>query len=153
MKTYKNAHLIPSGGVTVDKTNSYKLKDGGREKNPDLKLISMIYSNNNTTDGQKLRHTLASKLPYYDGYGDGAGKAIANKSTGLTNYLFSVCIEKSQEDNQFSDHLLDAFATSTVPIYWGPSNIKDYFDVSGIIILDDPNNLREVIEKLNTTYW
>ena len=152
LSDFRNAHRIPLGGVTVNRARTFKLKGFGRADNPNLKLISMLYSSNNTTDGQKLRHTLSPKLPYLDRYGTGASKPVSNRDEALYDYLFSVCIEKSQEDNQFSEELLDAFATSTVPIYWGPKNVSTYFDIRGMIILDNPDNLDKVVHSLNTTY-
>ena len=117
LSDFSNAHRIPLGGVTFNRPRSFKLKGYCKTLNPNLKLISMIYSSNNTTTGQQLRHTLSKKLPFIDRYGTGSKTTISNRDEGLYDYLFAVCIERSQENNQFSEELLDAFATSTVPIY------------------------------------
>ena len=42
--------------------------------------------------------------------------------------------------------LIDSFLTYTMPIYWGCPNIGDYFNLDGMIIID---NIEELIPKIN----
>ena len=134
LSQYSNkAYLAPAGGVWIQDWKNYKLGE------KDLKLISIIYSNKNITEGHKLRPVMAEKA-FVEKYGSGAGNPIDKKEEGLTNYLFSLAIENSKIDNYFSEKLLDCFATSTIPIYWGCPNIGNFFNTEGMIILDNPNN-------------
>ena len=48
------AYLAPAGGVWIDTWREYKMGE------PNLKLISIIYSNKTTTEGHKLRPQMAS---------------------------------------------------------------------------------------------
>lgn len=72
----------------------------------------------------------------------------------LFNSMYHFVIENSQERNYFTEKIVDAFYTYTVPIYLGCPNINDYFDPEGIIIAND---IAEMIEYANTLsshdYW
>jgi len=46
-------------------------------------------------------------------------------------------MENDSVPNYYTEKITDCFATGTVPIYWGATNIGDYFDERGIIKLDD----------------
>ena len=49
---------------------------------------------------------------------------------------FSIVIESSCVNNYFTEKLMDAFITKTVPIYWGCPNIGRFFDLRGMILID-----------------
>jgi hypothetical protein len=58
--------------------------------------------------------------------------------------MFSVTIENSKYETYWTEKILDCFACGTIPIYHGASDIGDYFNMDGIIILNDnfdPNTL------------
>lgn len=67
---------------------------------------------------------------------DGLDEKIA-----LFDSMFSICPENTAQRNYFSEKILDCFVTKTVPIYWGCPNIGDYFDIRGIIIINDIEDL------------
>jgi hypothetical protein len=52
---------------------------------------------------------------------------------------FHLVIENSKQTNYFTEKLLDALITFTIPVYYGCPNIGEYFDTTGWIILDTPN--------------
>jgi hypothetical protein len=60
---------------------------------------------------------------------------------------FTIVVENNKEKWYFTEKIVDAFLTKTVPIYWGCANIGDFFDVRGIIIFD---SFEEFIEKSNS---
>jgi hypothetical protein len=37
----------------------------------------------------------------------------------------------------------------TIPVYWGASNIGDYFDIDGMIIFNSIKDLQDIIRKLS----
>ena len=77
----------------------------------------------------------------------------------LFNSMYSVVVESSNEQNYFTEKLIDCLITKTIPIYWGCPNISDFFDTSYWI---KPQNMliteytekyyRENIEKINCNF-
>eukprot|EP00620_Florenciella_sp_RCC1587_P021099 CAMPEP_0182561832 /NCGR_PEP_ID=MMETSP1324-20130603/4262_1 /TAXON_ID=236786 /ORGANISM="Florenciella sp., Strain RCC1587" /LENGTH=60 /DNA_ID=CAMNT_0024774579 /DNA_START=220 /DNA_END=399 /DNA_ORIENTATION=+ len=51
--------------------------------------------------------------------------------------MFHIAIENVKSNGYFTEKLLDCFLTRTVPLYWGCPNIGEYFEVEGMIIIDD----------------
>lgn len=114
------------------------------------KLVSMIASNKADVPGHIYRlhwvHKLQGKV---DLFGRGF-KEVKNKEEALEDYMFSVAIENNgfgmASENYFTEKLLDCFATGTIPIYFGCSNIERFFNPDGVIKLDhtfDPSLLTE----------
>jgi hypothetical protein len=128
------------GGSWI-KTNNYGL-------HPKTKGISMIYSDKRLFTGHKLRHEIANGLTGVDFYG-GAAKAVRYKEEALLDYRYSIVIENSKTPNYFTEKLVDAMIVGTVPIYWGAPNIGDFFDVRGMIIIDGPEGIQNIVDSLN----
>ena len=68
-----------------------------------------------------------------------------NPSLGVKNeakidlfreYQFAIVIENSQQENYFTEKLIDCLITKTIPIYWGCPNISEYFNTNGWIFPD-----------------
>jgi hypothetical protein len=55
----------------------------------------------------------------------------------LFTSMYSVAVESTQEQNYFSEKLIDCLITKTIPVYWGCSNISDFFDSSYWIKVED----------------
>lgn len=126
--------FIPGNGFWIETPKIY-------EKS---KILSMVTSNKNETNGHKMRHDFINKYRNnMDLYGRGF-KEINLKEEGLNDYMFSIVIENDNYDTYFSEKILDCFATGTIPIYWGTRKITNYFDENGIIFIE---NLK--IEDLN----
>jgi hypothetical protein len=62
--------------------------------------------------------------------------------------MFSLIIENTSERNYFTEKIIDAFQTYTIPIYWGCPNISDYFDDNGIICFSDIDDLMQIIQNI-----
>jgi hypothetical protein len=123
------------------------------------------------TYGHSMRHELLSRegeikldTKFYKKFGNRQDieDARLGKETVFSDAQFNVAIENTQHRGYFTEKILDCFLLKSIPVYWGCSNIGDYFDVDGIITftcIDDliykVNNLkedyyetkREVIEK------
>lgn len=60
---------------------------------------------------------------------------------GLSKYplfedsKYSVVIENCAIPNYFTEKLIEAFVTCAIPVYWGCTNIGEYFDVEGMVIV------------------
>jgi hypothetical protein len=59
---------------------------------------------------------------------------------------FGVCIENTSHRGYFTEKIIEMFLLKTIPIYWGCSNIGDFFNKEGIITFD---NVDDVIYKIN----
>jgi len=67
----------------------------------------------------------------------------------LFNSQFHIAIESHVIENYFTEKLIDALITKTVPIYCGCPNIGEFFDVRGMIIVDNHEDIIESCNKLN----
>lgn len=61
-------------------------------------------------------------------------------------YMFTIAIENCCAPGYFTEKIIDAFATKTVPVYLGCSDIGKHFDEDGVIKLD-PDRW---VEQLNS---
>lgn len=57
----------------------------------------------------------------------------------LNSYKFNVCFENSSNYNYITEKIIDAYLSNTVPIYWGGTNIYEYFEPSSFINIDIEN--------------
>jgi hypothetical protein len=113
------------------------------------KLLSIIASDKRQTEGHRLRHASidvlrANNIELY-AYGRGYNP-IDYKLESLKDYAFSLIIENSRSDYYFTEKLMDSFVTGTVPIYWGCPSIGDFFNLDGMIIFND---VEDLLSKLN----
>jgi len=115
------------------------------EKN---KSVSMIASNKIMCLGHAVRHEWIKRLKdKVDFFGRGF-KEIESKEEGLNDYMFSVAIENCSVPNYFTEKLGDCFATGTIPVYLGCSNIGEFFNTDGIINLTHELELESLTEEL-----
>ena len=63
--------------------------------------------------------------------------------------MFHICIENSKQKYYFSEKIIDCFLTKRLPIYWGCLNIGDYFNLNGIVLLNDCKSIKCIIKKIN----
>lgn len=72
---------------------------------------------------------------------DVLGKAVgrfASCDEIYTKYRYNIAIENSRYDFYFTEKILNCFASRTVPIYYGCPSIGDFFNIDGIIVLEEP---------------
>lgn len=129
-----------------------KLQDDSLQQIYDKKkLISFITSNKTITEGHRFRiecyNRLMSQSNSVDVFGKGI-RDIVGKIEGLKDYKFSIAIENGIYDNYFTEKILDCFLTGTIPIYRGPKNIGDFFDVDGIITFETVDELINIVNML-----
>ena len=75
-----------------------------------------------------------------------------SKYVGLKDYKYSLCIENSCYNGYFTEKITDCLLSWTIPIYFGCTNIGNYFPKDSYIWIDinDPSSidtLYEVIQK------
>ena len=145
-----NAVYLPFGH-TWFKPNQY-------ENNHSKKyMVSHLCGTLLKTYGQSLRHELIARksevnnIPtnFFETYGDrhNIEEARVGKEEVFANSQYGVAIENFSHRGYFSEKILDCFLLKTVPIYWGCSNIGDYFNTNGIIQV---NNVDDIIFTLNS---
>ena len=109
------------------------------------KMISFITSNKNFTEGHKKRLEWVERIgDQVDLYGRGFNE-IATKEEGLCDYMFSVVIENGFYESYYTEKILDCFATGTIPVYLGSSDIGNHFNKDGIIDLTEEFDVSEEI--------
>lgn len=119
------------------------------------KNCSMFASGKKVTVGHHIRHQIAEQLA---GKIDIVGGAANTRKIGspespwrhkylyLNDYRFQIVIENDKYETYFTEKLTDCFATGTIPIYWGAPDIGNYFNLDGMIILDNELDLSQLTE-------
>ncbi len=88
------------------------------------------------------------------GHDGGAQQYPADGKDLLFESMYSVCIENLPEQDYFTEKILDAFATFTVPVYCGCPNIAQYFDPAGMICVASAEELIDRCNRLTVDdYW
>jgi hypothetical protein len=111
------------------------------------KPISIIASHKAMSYGHRMRHDIIRMTAGLDVFGRGY-RPIVNKIDALRDYMYTIVILNNKIDNYFTEALMDAFATGTVPIFWGCPNIGNFFNTDGIIRFNDIEEFKTI--KLST---
>ena len=73
---------------------------------------------------------------------------VENKNSFFTNAKFHIVTENQVMPNMYSEKILDCFATKTIPIYYGCTNIDKYFNPKGIIQFNTIDELDNILNTL-----
>jgi len=145
LKISDKFELLPIGGCWIEKDD--------RKIYEKTKLISTIASSKNLLTGHKLRHEIIKKINNIDAYGS-TYKKLSIKLDGLKEYMFSIVVENEKLDYLFTEKIIDCFMTGTIPIYWGCPSIGDFFDINGILVFNNIDELTSIIKKIDIeTYY
>ena len=144
-------------GVMKEGDKSVPTKDYDKLKNTQFpektKLVSVITSKKAFTKGHQDRILFVKKLKQH--YGDkidifGRGfKDFNDKWDVLAPYKYHIAIENSSAKYYWTEKISDCYLTGTFPIYYGCTNIEDYFPNKAYEKIDihDFNKAIEVIDK------
>jgi len=114
------------------------------------------------TYGHSLRHELLArkneiKIPtkFFDVYGNryDIEDARKGKEEVFGDSMFGVAIENTSHNGYFTEKILDCFLLKTIPIYWGCSNIGDFFNQEGIIKFGNIDEFIYISNNLNDEYY
>ena len=143
---YDNVIILPIVGCWIPELSDC---DFSNKEN----RVSLIASNKNQWTGHQLRHQIIREMSNTDinirvdimgrGY-----QPFEHKKEGLLPYQFSIVIENCQENDYFTEKLVDCFVCKTIPIYWGASNIGEYFNVKGMFIFQTLEQLWLILRNL-----
>lgn len=124
------------------------------------KTLSWITSTRNVLPGHKKRmnylYSIKEKIPELDLLGGNIRhimneeakeriekeqqelgfKTIEDKWAGLAPYKYSLAIESHSGPDYWTEKVADCFLAWTVPIYFGCTNLKDYFPKESFIRID-----------------
>lgn len=121
--------------------------------NKDFK-ISFLCGDKKMIEGHFLRHSIYENqekiiLPkhfIYTSPWDG-GKDICWES------MYHIAVENSRNKNYFTEKIIDAFLTKTIPIYWGCPNINEFFNKEGIIVFNTTDELISIVNNLTPEFY
>ena len=117
------------------------------------KLISVISSNKAFTQGHIDRLRFVNRLKSHFGdaidvFGNGQNR-FADKWDVVAPYKYHIVIENSSQDYYWTEKLGDCFLAETFPLYYGCTNLGEYFPESSFepINIRKPDEAIAVIEK------
>jgi len=114
------------------------------------------------TYGHSLRYELLDRkkeiftpIKFFETYGDRNDivNARKGKEEVFGNPMFGVAIENTQHNGYFTEKIIDCFLQKTIPIYWGCSNINEFFNIEGIITFTSIDDAIVKINNLNEDYY
>lgn len=123
------------------------------------KQVSFITSNKSWAPGHKMRLSIWDGLEEAEDLnGFEIVKHISPPKVESKNFLFenakySIALENEKLENWITEKVIDCFATKTIPIYWGCPNIGDYFNQDGILVFDTLDELKEILDNLDESYY
>tara|TARA_B100002019_G_C20851951_1_gene395062 strand:- start:59 stop:562 length:504 start_codon:yes stop_codon:yes gene_type:complete len=75
-----------------------------------------------------------------------------DKTECFIDSMFHISIENNKSNNYFTEKLIDCIITKTIPIYFGCPNISNYFNIKGLIIINDISDI-DKINNLTDRYY
>ena len=143
---HPNIAFMPFGDCWIEAA------DGGMRTKS--RSVSLIASDKRFLPGHELRHavveTYGSRL---DGIFGRGYTPVENKLEALGDYRYTVVIENVRRNWWFTEKLIDAFVTATVPIYWGCPDIGRFFDPEGMIIVESLEDVGRALDGLSEEDW
>ena len=104
------------------------------------------------------REEVTPPLDFYSGTRNGLPEVFYDKGISLPSEkrqkvivfdcMFHVVFASFKRWGFFSEKIVDCFATMTVPIFWGCTNIGDHFNLDGIIIVDNVDGAIDACNSL-----
>lgn len=77
-------------------------------------------------------------------------KFIDDKWDGLAPYKYTVIIQNSSSPDYWTDVVADSFLAWTVPIYFGCTNLDDYFPRDSFIAIDSIDDASKCLELIGS---
>jgi hypothetical protein len=114
--------------------------------------VSMLVSPKRLTDGHYLRHKIYQSLGHHVNHIPVqkwmSPPYLPSKMPTLEPFQYTIVMENAKHENYFTEKVIDAFATKTIPIYWGCPNIGDFFNPDGVLKFDNEQQLRAILSRL-----
>jgi hypothetical protein len=75
------------------------------------------------------------------------------KEDSFGKYQFSICVENNSREGYFTEKITDCILCKTIPIYYGCSNIDDFYNKDGIIQFQNADHAIKLINDLTPNYY
>jgi len=149
LKNCENSILHEYGTTWIETMDFYKNKSFS---------VSFLAGYKNYATGHIMRKELwdlqekinISKRFFISKYGGvknlGNNMVLGDSKLPLFKSQFHIVIENTKNKYFFTEKLIDCFITKTIPLYWGCTNIGDYFNENGILLV---NNVEDIINTCN----
>ncbi len=117
--------------------------------------LSWTTTNKEVFPGHRQRMLFLEKLKQggidFDLFGRGFN-AIDDKYESLGAYRYALAIENHRGPYYWTEKIADCFLSWTVPIYYGCTNLADYFPEESFVAIDieDPDVLKQIAETIRT---
>lgn len=114
-------------------------------------FCNFVYSNNKA---DALRENFFNKLCSYKKVDSGGkylnniGYKVQNKYDFQKQYKFSIAFENSSTEGYTTEKIVQAFASGTIPIYWGNPNIHKEFNTESFVNCFDYTSFDNVIDRI-----
>jgi len=151
----ENAMFLPFGH-TWFKPDQYE-----KEHKKEFK-ISHLRGNLLKSYGHQIRWEILDrkneiKIPtkFFDVYGDrhNIEQARIDKEEVFGDTQFGIAVENFSHRNFYTEKILDCFLLKTIPMYWGCSNISNFFNEDGIIKFGDVDDFIYISNQLTDKYY
>lgn len=112
-------------------------------------FCSFVYSNTNASSKrQQIYDALAAYRPIASGgrYHNNVGGPVADKIEFQSKYKFCIACENASMPGYSTEKLVQAFASKTIPIYWGDPHIAAVFNPKSFINVSDFETLEQLVE-------
>ena len=147
LQSYLNINSI----INVKKENKYRQK----------KRFCAFIANHFTPERRLLVKKLSAykKVDCYStaGYNYPVHEADRTIVDGLDenykiykDYKFVVCFENSSARNYITEKIINAMRANTIPLYWGASNVHEYFNPDSFINSDDYVSWNDIVQDVIT---
>lgn len=115
------------------------------------KFCCFVISNSLADSSRDKMITLLNAYRQVDGggrYWNNVGGAVKDKYEFTSNYKFSLCFENSMANGYTTEKILDGFAGTGVPIYWGNPDVVQEFNPKSFINCNSYNSLEDAVEYI-----
>lgn len=116
--------------------------------------ISYMMSSKVYTNAHRMRFMILRRLGHLKNIGPFRFKMyrsppmIPSKNDYFAQAKFNIACENQIIPNMYTEKLLDCFQTQTVPIYFGCTNLQQYFDERGVIRFWTVEQLEDILKNL-----
>jgi hypothetical protein len=89
----------------------------------------------------------------YEGQKVLEGSIVPLSKAPMFDSMFHIAIENMSIKNMFTEKIIDCFYTKTVPVYYGCTNIGDYFNIDGILVVNDLEDIIAICNSLTPEHY